>query len=93
MLRRVTNNISPRLKKLQKGFDQIPKQAHVQFKKITPIKTGNARKNTGFNGTDTIDADYPYANKLNAGYSKQARDGMTKPTIDYIRGLVRKKLR
>lgn len=93
MLRKLTNNISPRLKKLQKEFDKIPKQAHGEFKKITPIKTGNARRKTNYNGTDTIAADYNYANRLNEGYSKQAKDGMTKPTIDYIRGLVRKILR
>ena len=93
MLRRVTNNINPRLNRLQKELVKVPKQAHAQFKKVTPIKTGNAKRKTGFNGTDTIDADYPYANRLNAGYSKQARDGMTKPTVDYIRGLVRGILR
>lgn len=93
MLRRVTNNINPRLNNLQKEFDKIPKQAHAEFKKVTPIKTGNAKRNTNFNGTDTINADYHYANKLNAGYSKQARDGMTNPTINYIRGLVRGILR
>ena len=90
MLRRVTNNINPRLKKLQQEFQKIPKEAHVEFKKITPIKSGNAKSKTKFTGSNTIDADYPYADRLNQGYSKQARDGMTDPTIDYIRDLVRK---
>ena len=93
MLRRVTNNISPRLNKLQKEFKKVPGQAHVEFKKVTPIKTGNARRKTTFNGTDTINADYPYANQLNQGRSRQAVDGMAIPTFKYVKSLIRKILR
>jgi hypothetical protein len=52
--------------------------------KGTPVDTGNARNNTKLSG-DKILAQYPYARRLNDGYSKQAPDGMSKPTDDYIK--------
>jgi hypothetical protein len=52
--------------------------------KGTPIDTGNARNNTKLS-KDSILAQYPYAQRLNQGYSKQAPDGMSKPTDDYIK--------
>lgn len=53
------------------------------FKSITPVRSGNARRRTSTQG-DTIHADYPYAQRLDEGYSRQAPKGMTEPTIDYI---------
>jgi|TARA_B110000908_G_C10172120_1_gene411391 hypothetical protein len=90
MIKKLTNNISPRLNRTQKLLDAIPKKAHMKFKTVTPIKTGNAKRKTDFNGTDTISGNYNYANRLNEGHSKQARNGMTAPTIDFIRDEVRK---
>lgn len=53
------------------------------FKSITPVRSGNARRRTSTYG-DTIHADYPYAQRLDQGYSNQAPKGMSEPTIDYI---------
>jgi hypothetical protein len=36
------------------------------------------------NGTQ-INANYPYAQRLDDGYSPQSPDGMTKPTLDFIK--------
>jgi hypothetical protein len=93
MIKKLTNNINPRINRTQKLLDAIPKKAHMKFKTVTPIKSGNAKRNTDFNGTDTISGNYNYANRLNKGWSKQARNGMTEPTIDFIRNEVRKIVR
>lgn len=65
--------------------------AYQSFRKYTPVKTGNAKRNTKKSG-DSVVADYIYATRLDQGYSKQAPDGMTKPTIQDIRAYVNKKM-
>jgi hypothetical protein len=90
MLKKTSNRINPQIQKLQRELDKIPKKAHAHFKKITPIDTGNARRRTKFENRNTIAGNYDYANRLNTGWSKQARDGMTDPTIEYIRSLVKR---
>ena len=52
--------------------------------KGTPVDSGNARRNTKLSN-DSILAQYPYAVRLDQGYSKQAPDGMSKPTDDYMK--------
>lgn len=88
-LKKVSGNIEARIKKLQAELPKIPAKAADKFKNTTPIRTGNARKNTTLSNIE-IQANYPYANKLNEGSSKQAPRGMTEPTINYIRDLIRK---
>jgi hypothetical protein len=61
------------------------------FVKNTPIDTGNARAKTTKTATE-IQASYPYAKRLDQGYSKQSRDGMTKPTVTAIRAYIKRKL-
>jgi hypothetical protein len=63
--------------------DVIQDQAYQYFHDKTPIRSGNARRNTVQKGA-TIQAAYPYAGRLDTGYSSQAPDGMTQPTIDHI---------
>lgn len=69
----------------------LARVGHAEFKKVTPIKTGNARANTDLMG-NAIDANYPYALSLNQGSSKQAPKGMTEPTIEAIRAYIEKQL-
>ena len=88
ILRKVSGNIENRLAKLKKELPLVPEKAATKFKSVTPIKTGNARNNTNLSNIE-IKADYPYANALNEGRSKQAPNGMTQPTIDYIRTVIR----
>ena len=75
------------VKALFKDIDKLPTQvmtsAGTYFKSITPIDKGNARRNTKRTGL-VINADYAYAARLDDGYSKQARGGMSDPTIDFI---------
>jgi hypothetical protein len=70
--------------------EKIADVAYKTFKSVTPIRSGNARRKTKKEGKRIV-ADYPYAQRLEEGYSKQAPKGMTEPTIDAIRDYVFKK--
>ena len=74
--------------KLMDQMDDIPetvmKAATPDMKKNTPIRTGNARSKTNQKGKTTILANYPYAGRLDDGWSRQAPKGFTDPTIDFI---------
>lgn len=79
------NTITPKVHSINKQLDKLPRQAWDVFYKATPIKTGNARRNTKLVGNKTIVAKYPYAQRLDEGYSKQAPDGMVQPTLAFIK--------
>jgi len=86
------NNVSSKeLTKLQAGLKKIPQDAFQYFVAQTPIRSGNARRNTHLSG-QTIFGDYPYAERLDEGYSSQAPKGMIKPTEAYIDRQVKKLL-
>lgn len=70
-----------------RSVEKIKQEAADYFHDITPIRSGNARRNTRLVG-DTITANYPYAQRLDTGYSKQAPQGMSKPTEKKIQELV-----
>ena len=72
-------NINSKVKEL----NALPLKAYTFFKSHTPIKSGRARRSTRLNG-DTIQAQYPYAERLDNGWSNQAPDGMSKPTEAFI---------
>lgn len=72
---------------------KVTKPAADYMRSITPIRTGNARAHTGAVSDTEIVADYPYAEKLDQGYSSQAPDGMSKKTIQYIERLVTQELK
>ncbi len=71
------------------GKDWI--QAGDHFRKITPIDTGNARRSTTTRGR-TINANYGYASKLDEGFSRQAPNGMSDPTITYYENILERDL-
>lgn len=80
-------------------FDQLEdiekdvmKPAHKFLRKETPIDSGNARRRTKLRG-DTIKSDYPYAARLDEGWSNQAPKGFTEPTIKEIDRLIDKEIR
>ena len=88
----MANEIANRLKEIEKAIDQkqLLNVAFNHFKSITPVDSGNAKRNTRKQGSDSIHADYAYATRLNKGWSKQANDGMSKPTIDEIQKYLKK---
>ena len=90
-----TRNVNNHINKIQRELEKVPQKAldYFKYQAPTPIRSGNARKNTSLRNKKDIIADYPYAKKLDEGYSKQARQGMTKPTMEYIKQLVRKIIR
>jgi len=92
-LKVISRAIAAKLNRRQQQVSKIPQKAYEFFKGITPKKTGNARKNTSLQNKTIIEADYPYANRLDKGWSKQAPDGMSQPTIKYIRKLVKEEFK
>ena len=74
----ITNRFSPEAKRIQKELNELHTDSLNEFKRLTPIDTGNARNRTRLSGK-SIFAEYPYAERLDNGYSKQAPKGMTEP--------------
>lgn len=87
------SNITNRLNKVLEtlNVEKVSQVAYKAFVKNTPIRSGNARRKTKKSG-NTIDANYPYAQRLEEGYSKQAPNGMTEPTLEEVRQYVYNKL-
>lgn len=87
----MAGEISKRLTQLNTDLQskKLAAAAYKYFRDTTPVKTGNARRNTHLVG-DTIEADYRYAQRLDAGYSSQAPSGMTKPTDQYMKDWIAK---
>jgi hypothetical protein len=90
--------MSSSLKRIQKKLNNVPKEAYKEFVKVTPYKTGNAKRKTKLKGK-TIVADYPYAQVLDKGRhmtnrgmrgSEQAPEGMSKPTTEFIKQTIDK---
>lgn len=98
------SNIADRLNHVLKVLDKknISKVAYDSFKNNTPVgdpnrwkskraprgyRPGNARRSTVLK-SNTIEANYPYAQRLEEGWSSQAPNGMTEPTIEDIREYV-----
>jgi len=78
-----TRQFSKMIGLAQSQVDTIQDQAYQYFRDHTPIRSGNARRNTVQKGAAIVAA-YPYAGRLDEGYSRQAPDGMTNPTVNYI---------
>jgi uncharacterized protein (DUF2252 family) len=92
------SNIRRRLDKVMDTLNDknISNEAFKHFRDVTPVRSGYARSQTRLNG-NTIDANYPYAKVLDKGRhmtnrgmrgSTQAPEGMSKPTLEYIREYV-----
>lgn len=83
----VKNQITPVLKSIQTKLNNLPLEAYKEFVAETPIRSGptggRARRSTKLSNK-TIIASYPYAQRLDEGWSQQSPDGMIKPTEDFI---------
>lgn len=75
---RLTGTIQGDLNRIQQQLATYPDRALREFRTVTPIRTGNARRRTQLRG-QVIDANYPYAERLDQGWSDQAPQGMTEP--------------
>ena len=87
----MAGEINSRLNQLSKEIEQkkLLDEAYKFFKDVTPIDQGNAKRSTRKQGNDTIHADYAYAGRLNRGWSNQARDGMSNPTIEHLQKYIK----
>jgi hypothetical protein len=79
----ISDRVTGDIERVKKQLKNVPKEAIVEFKLLTPVRSGNARRNTTLQG-NTIKANYPYAQRLDEGYSKQAPKGMTKPWEQWL---------
>lgn len=75
--------VKRKIRDLEKEISKVPGDAYKFFVAKTPKKSGNARNKTKLKG-DTIMAGYKYAGALDRGWSKQAPEGMVRPTVDFI---------
>lgn len=80
---KVQSNVAKAMAEYSKIASVVAKKTYTYFKEQTPIRTGNARRNTRLKD-QTIEANYNYASKLDEGYSKQSPEGMTGPSIDFM---------
>jgi len=87
-----SDSITPSLARKLRELQKVPKEAYNVFKTATPKRSGNAQNKTVLQGT-VINANYPYAKRLDKGYSKMAPVGMTLPTVKYIRDRLNKLFR
>lgn len=88
----VTDNITSSLKRITAKLKLLPQEAYKEFVKETPIRSGRARRSTKLKG-NVIEANYPYAKRLDEGYSDQSPDGMTTPTEAFVKKRVKQILK
>lgn len=74
------------LQKKIDDLDKVPRQTYEYWVDITPIRSGRAKRSTRLRG-DEIQAQYPYAERLDSGYSRQAPRGMSEPTQKFLKRL------
>lgn len=86
------NTISKDLNKKIDDLEDLPEDAYQYWRKITPKRTGNARRRTS-RKKNTIRAKYDYATYLDQGSSKKAPQGMSKPTEKFLNKMLRKIMR
>jgi len=90
--KKVSDRVTPSLSNIQKELPKAIQQTHKKFVSVTPKDSGNARSKTKLKG-NVISAEYPYARVLDRGYSKQAPQGMVKPTVAFLKQLLRRIMR
>lgn len=78
-----------RMRRVEQFARDLPSRAHREFIDQTPIRSGNARSRTDLRSNE-IQANYPYAVRLEKeSWSRQAPEGMSEPTIEWIRRQLR----
>lgn len=80
----VNDLMTGEIKKIKRQLAKVPQEAHKEFVALTPVRSGNARRRTYLQG-DTIKTNYPYAQRLDEGWSKQAPKGMVRPWEIWLR--------
>lgn len=91
-IKKTSDAVTPSIANLIRNLNTLPQKAYDFWVKTTPVDTGNARKKTTLQRR-TINANYNYAVPLDKGHSRQAPQGMSKPTGDFIQKTLRQMLR
>ena len=86
---KLDDNIQRMTRQIKRDLAKYPREAEAEFKSLTPVRSGNARRRTNLKGNDKIVADYAYAERLDDGYSHQAPRGMTVPFERWVRAKVK----
>jgi hypothetical protein len=76
----ITNNLSKKIRQIE----ALPDSALKVWIENTPRQSGRARRSTRLSGNE-IQANYPYARRLDSGWSNQSPEGMSQPTGEFIR--------
>ena len=86
----MAGEINLRLNQLTKNLadTRLAQEAYKKFYQTTPIRSGNARNRTTLHANE-IRAEYPYAQRLDAGWSKQSPNGMSAPTVAFVEEYIR----
>ena len=92
-IKQTKNSVTFSLKQVGQRIKRTPKDVFDYWVSITPYKSGNARRRTRLDNNRTINANYPYAQRLDSGWSKKAPQGMSKPTDRLIRRLLKQRIR
>ena len=90
------DTITPSIARIRAALDLLPDRAYKEWVKQTPIQSGNARRKTRLVKTaqgGIIDAAYPYAQRLDEGYSTQAPRGMSEPVQKFIEREIKRIMR
>lgn len=86
------DSITPSINRIQRGLSTVPNEVYRFWLRTTPRDRGNARSKTFLKG-DVIEANYPYAKRLDQGYSKQAPQGMSRPAASFFTRLMNRLMR
>ena len=82
------------MSKASNALDTLPEFAQKEMRANTPIRSGNARRNTNLRGNNTVVANYPYAQRLEDNWSPQTRgQGIIAPTEQEIQKEVNRRLK
>jgi hypothetical protein len=86
------------VKEMFKELEDMPQfvmeKTYPYLKDRTPIKGGNARSKTRLEkNRSVIGSRYPYADRLDTGWSPQAPNGFTEPATKEIENLVNDQIR
>jgi hypothetical protein len=84
-----SRGLSKKINDLSDIKDVVMPRAYQYFKRLTPVKSGNARKRTTLDNDKNIQAKYAYAGVLDSGSSRLAPQGMVKPTERQLAKLVK----
>lgn len=75
------------------ALNDLPEFAEETMREKTPVRSGNARRNTNLRG-NTVVANYPYAERLEDNWSPQTRgQGIIAPTEKAIQKEVDRRLK